>query len=209
MTDRIVCIRCGQDGHRSGQCPWPAETTATPGQPSKRQAGGVRTLADIKDRCVVDDITGCWHWRSARDSNGVPNMQLPALGRVVSLGVAIGTLTTGQPPARGVVWHCTCETRQCANPAHRRAGTRSSQMLAAKLKRSPQTRARMTAGKRRTAKLSQADADEIRGSDLKLTEIMARYGITKGYACEIRAGKRRTPLAAPGSSVFALAGWAT
>lgn len=173
-----------------------------------RKLGGVRSVDDIKDRCVIDDITGCWAWRAARDSNGAPSLQLPALGRVVSLGVAIGFFLTGAAPAPGVVWHCTCETRQCANPAHRKAGNRSTQMLAAKLTRSPQTRARMMAGKRRGAKLSQADADEIRGSSLKLTEIMARYGITKGYACEIRAGKRRAPLAAPGSSVFSLAGWA-
>ena len=33
MTDRIVCIRCGRDGHRSGQCQWPAEIA----QPTKRK----------------------------------------------------------------------------------------------------------------------------------------------------------------------------
>ena len=33
MTDRIVCIRCGRDGHRSGQCQWPAEVA----QPTKRK----------------------------------------------------------------------------------------------------------------------------------------------------------------------------
>lgn len=168
----------------------------------RRRMGGVRTFDDLKDRCVVDDITGCWRWGSARDSNGIPTLQLPGLGRVVSLGVAICYLSTGKAPGPGVVWHCVCETKQCANPEHRRAGTRSTQMLAAKLKRSPQTKARITAGKRRDAKISDADADEIRGSDMKLTEIMERYSITKGYACEIRSGKRRAPLAAPGSSAF-------
>jgi hypothetical protein len=169
---------------------------------AKPRHGGVRTIDDLKDRCVVDDITGCWLWRAARDSNGVPSLQYPPLGRVVSLGVAIGHLRTGALSASGVVWHCTCETRQCANPDHRKAGTRSTQMLAAGIKRSPQTRARITAGKRLTAKVSEADATEIRGSDMKLTEIMERYSITKGYACEIRSGKRRAPLAAPGSSAF-------
>ena len=200
MTDRIVCIRCGQDGHRSGQCPWPAEAA----QPTKRKGSGVHTLDNLKDRCVIDDITGCWVWGACRDSNGVPSVYLPAIKRVSSLGFAIGFLRTGAAPAPGVVWHCTCETRQCANPEHRRAGTRSSQMLAAKIKHTPQTRARMIAAQRRGAKLSQADADAIRGSSLMLREIVERYKISEGYACEIRAGKVRKPLAAPGSSVF---GW--
>lgn len=169
----------------------------------KPRHGGVRTIADLKDRCVVDEITGCWIWRAARDSNGVPSLQYPPLGRVVSLGVAIGHLRTGEPSPPGVVWHRTCETRQCANPDHREAGTRSTQMLAAVIKRSPQTRAKITAGKRRASKLSEADVAEIRGSDMKLAEIMERYSITRGYACELRSGKRRAPLAAPGSSAFA------
>lgn len=164
--------------------------------------GGVRTIAGLKDRCVVDEITGCWLWRFARNSKGAPSLQYPPLGRVVSLGVAIGHLRTGKPPKPGVVWHCTCETRQCANPDHRRAGTRSSQMLAAGIKRSPQTRAKIIAGKRRTSKVSDADVSEIRASTMTLAEISQRYNITEGYACEIRSGKRRSPLAAPGSSVF-------
>ena len=32
MTERIVCVRCGQEGHRSGHCPWPAETKARKGR---------------------------------------------------------------------------------------------------------------------------------------------------------------------------------
>ena len=164
---------------------------------------GVRTITDLQDRCIVDDITGCWLWRAARDSNGTPSLQYPPLGRVVSLGVAIGHLLTGQPAERGVVWHRNCETRQCANPAHRVAGTRSTQMLSAGIKRGPQARARIIAGKRRAAKLSEADADEIRGSAMTLAEIVQRYGITRSYACEVRSGKRRAPLAAPGSSAFA------
>lgn len=205
MTERIVCIRCGQEGHRIGQCQWPAETAAAPAATPRRKGQfGVLSIEGIRDRCIVDDITGCWTWCAARDGNGAPCLHVPALGIVTTLGVAIGYFRTGARSPPGVVWHCTCETRQCANPDHRRAGTRSTQMLAAKIKPSPQTRARISAGKRRGAKLSQADADDIRGSSLLLTEISDKYGICIFYACQIRNGQRRKPLAAPGSSVF---GW--
>ena len=46
---------------------------------------GVRTITDLQDRCIVDDITGCWLWRAARDSNGTPSLQYPPLGRVVGI----------------------------------------------------------------------------------------------------------------------------
>ena len=29
LAERKVCTRCGQEGHRSGSCPWPAETGAS------------------------------------------------------------------------------------------------------------------------------------------------------------------------------------
>lgn len=170
---------------------------------AKPRQGGVRTIGDMMDRCYVDDITGCWIWGLVNNSNQAPTLFYPPLDRVVSLGVAIGHLLTGKAAAPGVVWHCICETRQCANPDHRKAGTRSTQMLAAGLKRSPQTKARITAAKRLSSKLTDADVSEIRGSEMKLTEIMERYGISQGYACDVRSGKRRVPLAAPGSSVFA------
>lgn len=35
VTERIVCVKCGQDGHRSGQCPWPAVNDITAAQQSK------------------------------------------------------------------------------------------------------------------------------------------------------------------------------
>lgn len=168
-----------------------------------RRGDGIYTVDDLKDRCVIDEITGCWLWRGAKDSHHAPALWLPALRRRTTLGVAICMLTTGDRPAPGAVWHCTCETRHCANPAHRCQGDRATQMRAARIKKTPEQRVRMAAAARAAGKLSEADAHAIRTCGLSLIEIAQRWCISVGYACEVRSGKRRAPLAAPSSSVFA------
>lgn len=165
---------------------------------------GIRSIADIKARCWVDDITGCWHWRMATDANGSPSLWLPALNTSTSMGVAIGFLLTGKRPGKGTAWHCTCETPNCANPAHRKEGTRSTQMLAAALTREPAMRARVALSKRRTSRLSDDDCMAIRRSEEPLRVLAERYGISFSHASLIRRGEVRRELGVRGSSVFNL-----
>ena len=169
----------------------------------KRRHTGIRTPDDLKARCWVDEDTGCWHWRGAVDSQGRPSSWAPALRRTASMGVLACLLRTGAGPLPKQYWHCTCITQYCANPEHRVCGTRKSQMLAQRLKRDPLVVARISRTKRLASKLSEADCEHIRTGGLKLAEIMDLYGISQGYACVVRSGQRRQPLAAPGSSVFA------
>ena len=164
---------------------------------------GIRAAADLMLRCKVDVDTSCWEWHGARDARGRPSTWCPGLQATVSLGVLAAYLRTGQRPAKGTAWHCLCKTPDCANPAHRTAGTRSSQMLALRMRRTPAQRAKVAAGRRLVGKLTEADVAVIRDGGLLLREIVARYGISTSYACEVRSGKRRADLAAPGSSVFA------
>lgn len=161
---------------------------------------GIRTADDLKGRCWVDDDTGCWHWRGAVDTNGIPSMWLPELRRRTSLGVVAAVLTTGAAPLPGQMWHCTCTTRYCANPAHRTCGTRSSQMLAARMTRNPLQRARISAGKRANGKLTDKQRAEIAGSDEVLRVLSDRYGISISHAQKLRS--TRQPLHSSGASVF-------
>lgn len=166
---------------------------------------GVHTIADLMGRCRVDDETGCWEWAEGRDGGGRPSLWLPALQKRTSLGVAICVLKTGKAPKKGVVWHCTCTTRDCANPDHRRAGNRKTQMLAANLQRDPLTRARISKARRAVSKLTDMDCEAIRGSDEKLRVLAQRYGVSLGHVQQVRVGKRR-PALLVGASIFNLAG---
>jgi hypothetical protein len=167
---------------------------------SKRR-DGIHTLADYRGRFRIDDLTGCWHWPHAR-ANNEPYLWLPVLGRRTTLGVAICVLTTGKTPEPGVYWHVTCETPHCGNPRHRKPGTRSEQMLAAKLHRNALSRAKSAAGRAYTSRVSLEAANAIRCSTEPLRVIAERHGISVQYACDIRNGKKRRPMGATGSSAF-------
>lgn len=168
------------------------------------RSNGVRTADDLKARCFVDADTGCWHWRMGRTSQGRPSLWLPAIARRSTLGVAACLLRTGLAPKPGTAWHSICGNIDCANPWHRTEGTRSTQMLALGMKRTPLQIARGTAARRRVGKLSDNDVLSIRACGLTLKEIAERWRITVGYACEVRSGKVRGDIAAPNSSVWAL-----
>jgi predicted DNA-binding protein (UPF0251 family) len=93
-------------------------------------SGGVRSLADLRARCRVDDETGCWRWSLSCLPAGVPVVWLPpdVLGRARG-GVVCGPLAArllggfARPP-RGSLVVAVCGTRDCVCPAHVREMTR-------------------------------------------------------------------------------------
>ncbi len=172
---------------------------------------GVNCIADLKDRCRVDDITGCWHWGGALTQGRPPSLRFPPLGnRVLTLGAVIGFFRTGEGPSPGVYWVVTCGTLNCANPAHRKAGDRAFQMgLIAKGKPiKPLHRQRITASRRKGSKLTDEQVADILHTDDRLQDAAARHGISLTYVSKIRRGEKRVAMVAPGASVFAWAGGA-
>lgn len=90
---------------------------------------GIKTLEDLRERCVVDDFTGCWTFqvqhRPARRGDWGCNVWLSDQQRSETLQRA-GWLLAGRPMGKGrgwVVWR-TCTNLLCCNPAHLRAGPR-------------------------------------------------------------------------------------
>ena len=163
---------------------------------------GVYSFDDIMARCWVDDVTQCWHWRMGRNGAGAPCLWVPGLGRNTTLGTAICFLTTGKPPAPGKVWHPKCSTPNCGNPGHYVCGTRSTQMLAAKIVRTPTQRAHVAAGKRALSAITDEQVASIRNDSRRLVDIAAEHGISVSHVSNIRRGAARRPLAAPGASAF-------
>lgn len=161
----------------------------------------MRTVADLKLRCWVDEDTDCWQWRGGHSGDGHPRLWLPALGRPVTLGIAACYLRTGKKPEKGSYWRTVCGTKDCANPAHRKPGTRSQQMLAHNMRRDQVQRSRVAAGKRAVSSLSDEAVQDIRSSAEVLRVVAQRHGISIAHASAIRRGESRV-LMAPASSVF-------
>lgn len=166
------------------------------------QRSGITSIKTLRDRCHVDEDTGCWHWGFATCADGSPTAWFPPLKRRVTLGTIIGYLKTGKPAPSGKVWHRTCDTSRCCNPDHRKLGTRSSQMRAAKLTKSREECMRIAASWRKRSKLPEEGVIDIRASSEPLQVLADRWGIHVSYASNIRRGIARKPL---GSSVFNLA----
>ena len=93
---------------------------------------GIRTLDDLRQRCVIDTDTGCWHWRLAL-SQGAPRVHLahPCLGpgRHVMRGRrAALLLARGRDLPAGHVAYARlcCASDDCVNPAHCQSGSRDA-----------------------------------------------------------------------------------
>lgn len=169
---------------------------------------GIASLEDLRQRCVVDEDTGCWHLRTAR------GRRLPKETRHVLWIFGVGHVTSTRAawmlahPEKSLPprWICYrhCDSYDCVCPKHVLAGTRKA--WGAHMARS---------GKSVTVAKSAANRGGMR-SHWKLTPELKRWllespqsgsevahalGITQGRANAIRA-KERSRL--PANSVFQL-----
>lgn len=118
----MKCLNCGRYGHLFAACA--VVYTSTKGQDN----GGIRELEDIRGRCVIDDETGCWHWRGAVAANTTksicPVAWSPALGKVVSVLRQVYEFAHPEASMIGrMVWR-SCASQDCCNPKHLLMGTR-------------------------------------------------------------------------------------
>jgi len=115
-----------------------------------RKSPGINSIEDLKGRCVVDDLTGHWHWKGAFTYTGhsvVASVWSPALQRTVSMAKAIGLLM-GEPIPEGKLWYRKCGCGDCANPAHYRIGTRQELGRLARPSNTPLHNAKISAYRR-------------------------------------------------------------
>lgn len=92
----------------------------------------MRTLADLASRCIINEATGCWHWRGAKEqrSGHAPSIWIKGIG-ATSLQVALPMLALGRRAAPGVRYVPTCGNLHCLNFSHRREGTQQELMTLA------------------------------------------------------------------------------
>lgn len=97
--------------------------------PSGTYLGGIRTVEDLRQRCRVDDQTGCWHWGLAI-VQGMPSVHFltPDTAKRVKMRGrrAALYLQRGKDLPRGHVAFAQlcCHADDCVNPGHSRSGNR-------------------------------------------------------------------------------------
>jgi len=173
--------------------------------------GGIRTLQDLRDRCHIDDDTGCWIWKLALD-RGHPKVHFvaPDTGeRKCMRGPrAAWYLRGGEDIANGrIVFRLACcPNRDCVNPTHVKEGTmkeRGTQIRRSGVLRNlPQSiEAATRVARTHRAKLTLEQVREIRSSPETCAELARRFGIAHSQISAIRRGEAWKDIAS-NASVF-------
>ena len=169
----------------------------------RKRQDGVRTLLDLRERCVIDQETGCWLWRGAMSrGRGQPTSRvwLPSDAKAEGAGTVMvaaraAWILAGKPLQAGqVVWRSQCTRSDCINPHHGAAGTRPEMHAAfvadGRLRGDP-WRAVVNAKNRRSTilpveKVRAAEAMFAAGATHK--EVRAALGMSSETAARIRDG---------------------
>lgn len=157
------------------------------------------TLDDIKDRCTVDEDTGCWHWKGALSEGKwprihAPNHRKPGSPMEVQTGRrAVWHVKTGVAIPENHRVYGTCTDPQCLNDAHMRCGPpRDWGKHLAKTGAYKNKVTRQIASRRTGRARSVLTADliaEIQQSTESGREIVRRTGLSDQTVSKARNGK--------------------
>lgn len=167
---------------------------------------GVRTIADLMERCYVEEATGCWHWRGA-EHNGCPKVWLPALGRTCG-GPFAALYLSGKQMPKGKRVYRKCCTELCVRPDHQTLltaaewGRKRASMGHMRYEPGWQASVRLANQSRPSNKLNLEAVRQIRQMPGTLLEIAAQFGVSRSQVQRIRAGKAWTNEVVSNASVF-------
>lgn len=138
----------------------------------------------IKARVAADAETGCWNWTGRLNKNGYGRIAYGRGGYLmhrVSYEVFVGAIPDGL-----LVCH-KCDNRACVNPAHLFLGTNADNL------QDMTQKGRSSRGERRyNAKLNQQAVSEIRASNERLTNLAAKYGVSRSLIGKVKQGRAWT-----------------
>jgi hypothetical protein len=148
--------------------------------------GGIKTLADLHSRCVLDDETDCLVFTGI-DGRRVSNVWMRGHGSV-SVVKAMRLLTLGDAP-EGLIWSPRCLNMRCCKREHWRLTTRSEQMRAIRPSLTPDHRAAIAVSVRASrGKVGHELAEKLRASTKTLSELAAETGLDRSTISNVRRG---------------------
>jgi hypothetical protein len=175
--------------------------------PKGTHLGGIRTLEDLRQRCVIRAGSDCWHFRTPDGKQ---------LGRGVGYEIRVGDqrltvtkaswlLAGNEPPIPGRVIYRCCESHDCANPEHLKCGYRKAlqKHLRSSGAYSAEGKARTLQALRKSRIQPTKITPELRQWLLESTQNSLEaghgLGVNKSHAARLRRQVRARP-----NSVFSL-----
>lgn len=157
--------------------------------------GGIRTIADLRDRCRIT-ACGCWEWAYSCSSNGRPSVSMLIDGKRTNMNGrrAALTLATGKVPQRQyLAIPKDCDNRLCVNPDHARLARTGELRRDMAKNATAAMRAAWTKNGRnqghRLAKLTPEQVKAIKNSDKSAKELAQEYGMSVSNMHRIRSGR--------------------
>lgn len=181
-----------------------------------KRSDGVRTLEDLKLRCRVDELTGCWIWLGGHGgrNGGVPMTHVSAgvlcESRATMSAMRAAWLLSGREiePGKLVYRRFTCKSPSCCNVEHLACGGVKLKCRSAGKRGSFNTTERLLQLRRigpvHTPEVVASIADAVHVRGLSCDAAAAEFGVDKGAVKRIRRGEHRHQRAKvlPGASVF-------
>lgn len=159
------------------------------------------SLEFLRDRCVIDEVTGCWLWDLYVTRAGMPQGRT-AEGLYYAHRAAWEAVN-GPVPGGRFVYH-RCEHNHCINPKHLGCGTRADQMAAAsKLGKLSSGLRHVMACSQTNLRVPEAVVEAIRSrcaAGESPVHVAKDYGIHFSHAYRIASGQARRSKS--GFSVF-------
>lgn len=174
--------------------------------------GSVRTIDDVRDRCVIDQETQCWHLRMRLTGKPAPQGRTPRLYLYgiggVSATRAVWELVHGKPMPNGRRAVHKCQSHDCCNPEHIRAMIHSDAqryIVGKWCDMSPARKASLRKLQLQRRRLSLEQLAEIRHSAESSASIARKFGVSTTTIWAVRAGKTYRDAGCGPSSVWELA----
>lgn len=172
---------------------------------------GIRTLRQLRLRCVVHSDCGCWEWTGAT-KKGSPVFwafdPVSSVSRTMQGLRAAYILKHGKvPPPKHLVWAPVSCMPTCLNPDHHMNGTKAdfgayTRVTGSQRGNPVRSAINRASARRSTSSMTQELAREIASSQESVADLAERLDMPYGSVYSIKVGRRWRAGAADGASVF-------
>lgn len=167
----------------------------------------MKTLNDIKDRCVIDEDTDCWSFKGAFSRDGQPRVWFWDYNKERMVAMpgrrAVWFAVNQKPLPNGWRVYGVCDCVGCLNPAHSKAGpAKAWGQHMSKSGKYKGSLARLLANRKTGAArsvLTPQTLQEILSSNETGTSLARRLGISQQTVSKARRGHliALTPISSP------------
>jgi hypothetical protein len=178
----------------------------------KKTSALMRTLDDIRAKCLIDPVTRCWNWTGSKSQDGMPRIWAFSHSHGAKNYMpgtrAVWNIAHDRAPLPGWFIIRACGNTSCLNPVHLKE-LRSRKEIGKHVRRAGWLVGNSTEQRRATIKLAFAASGAVQTApetvikihqepaEVSSAEVARKYGVSRTIVSRIRLGKSYRQLLAP------------